>query len=289
MTFPNRIVLSRKGFDSKYGGVPSPIIDGKPIMLPIPEDAAHPEVTLRYDQIPSPIPEYSTYGEILGAIKGRKNLGSGRVHLDPDISASHHPNTPQWKPMFGQCDAAQGHLERYVTEGDIFLFFGWFRNVERTRDGSLRYIGDHMHLIHGWLQIERLLRPKEQAPPYEPCEHPHFRAPARNKNIVYVGADRLSFCNLPGAGRFSKYRETLRLTAPGERNQRSRWRLPSFFCDDAHSRLTYHRDREWSSEPPFAYVRSAPIGQEFVFDPSECSIEAHRWLTELLSCAGSDG
>lgn len=31
-----RIILSRKGFDSAGGGVPSPIVNGEPISLPIP-------------------------------------------------------------------------------------------------------------------------------------------------------------------------------------------------------------------------------------------------------------
>jgi len=285
MSFPKRLVLSRKGFDSTYGGVPSPIIDGIPIMLPIPEDAAHSEVTLRYDEIPSPIREYPTYGDILAAIGGRIR-NSDKAHLDPDISASHHPGTRQWKPMFGQCDAAQGLLEKYIGDGDIFLFFGWFREVERRNGGQLRYVGDHMHLIHGWLQVGCMLDPKVQEPPYTPCDHPHFRAPARNKNTVYVGAERLSFCHLPGAGSFRKYHPALRLTDPCERNRRSYWRLPSFFyCDDPDGRMTYHVNRKWRNQPPYSYVCSAPIGQEFVFDLRNCTSEAHQWLAELLSCA----
>ncbi len=31
-----KIIISRKGFDSKYGGCPSPIIGNRPISLPIP-------------------------------------------------------------------------------------------------------------------------------------------------------------------------------------------------------------------------------------------------------------
>ena len=32
-----RIIFSRKGFDAKNGGYPSPIINGKPCSLPIPK------------------------------------------------------------------------------------------------------------------------------------------------------------------------------------------------------------------------------------------------------------
>jgi hypothetical protein len=31
-----KLILSRKGFDSAAGGVPSPLIDGRPVSLPIP-------------------------------------------------------------------------------------------------------------------------------------------------------------------------------------------------------------------------------------------------------------
>ena len=31
-----KIIFSRKGFDTKFGGAPSPIIDGVPYSLPIP-------------------------------------------------------------------------------------------------------------------------------------------------------------------------------------------------------------------------------------------------------------
>ena len=33
-----RVILSRKGFDSGAGGVPSPIIDGRPVSMPIPQE-----------------------------------------------------------------------------------------------------------------------------------------------------------------------------------------------------------------------------------------------------------
>ena len=42
-------------------------------------------------------------------------------------------------PLFGQVGAAQGHLiKQKVSEGDIFLFFGWFRPVE-TELGDFKY------------------------------------------------------------------------------------------------------------------------------------------------------
>lgn len=290
MDFPKRIILSRKGFDSKYGGIPSPIIDGKLISLPIPEDPKHITVITAYGDLPSPVSGYRTYADILNALGKGSIAKERRVHLDPDISEVHHPGLTDWKPMFGQCEAAQGLLKNTgVAPGDLFLFFGWFRNAEHQPGGGLRYFGDHMHVVHGWLQIEKTLDPKTQPPPYEPCGHPHFIAPDRKNNIVYLATKRLSFADFPGAGSFRKYDQALRLTDPGERNRRSYWRLPSFFyCDDPDWRLTYHGKRKWRNEPPYSYVCSAPIGQEFVFDLRNRTSEAHQWLTELLSCADDE-
>ncbi|CAI8922445.1 hypothetical protein EMIT0158MI4_310005 [Burkholderia ambifaria] len=43
-------------------------------------------------------------------------------------------NIPGWRPALGQTGAAQGHLSNNgVGAGDVFLFFGWFRQVEKSR------------------------------------------------------------------------------------------------------------------------------------------------------------
>ena len=50
----------------------------------------------------------------------------------------HRP--PDWRPAFGQVGAAQKHLEQQgVSVGDVFLFFGWFRDVIRNTDGRWKY------------------------------------------------------------------------------------------------------------------------------------------------------
>ena len=64
-----------------------------------------------------------------------------------------------WRALFGQTDIAQRVLERErVGSGDLFLFFGWFREVEE-RAGVFRFVkgAPDLHLIWGWLQVERVL------------------------------------------------------------------------------------------------------------------------------------
>ena len=47
---------------------------------------------------------------------------------------------PGWRPLFGQEGAAETHLANQgVGTGDVFLFFGLFRPVEKAGDGW-RYV-----------------------------------------------------------------------------------------------------------------------------------------------------
>jgi len=112
-----KIILSRKGFDSASGGVASPILpDGSLLTLPIPD----PSGTVSFG-------EFRPHGVNLAQVahdltRGRLSADT-RVHLDPDLEASSLARLDGWRPAFGQCSAAQGHLERFnVGVGDLFLF-----------------------------------------------------------------------------------------------------------------------------------------------------------------------
>src|SRR5689334_1319956 len=126
-----KLVLSRNGFDSAAGGVPSPIFpDRRMYSLPIQAAGA----TKRYGEI---LKGDDRRGTDMGSVV--KDLTSGRVceeylaHLDPDLDPSALPRLPGWRPAFGQTGAAQTHLDHCgVGVGDLFLFFGWFRRVARA-------------------------------------------------------------------------------------------------------------------------------------------------------------
>ena len=75
----------------------------------------------------------------LGALVN--DLSRGRIkpthwaHLDPILDTRVSRGTG-WRPLFGQAGASESHLRKTgVSEGDIFLFFGWFRQVSKLRDG----------------------------------------------------------------------------------------------------------------------------------------------------------
>lgn len=277
-----RLILSRKGFDSQAGGAPSPIFeDGTMFSLPIPEKGSprtYAEVTLAGRPL-GPLVESLSRG------KTRADFG---VHLDPDLTSEAVPRRPGWRPSLGQCDAAQGVLRRAgVGEGDVFLFFGWFREVEERANGPTYLRGaPDLHVLFGWLQVGSVIRPPEDPPPVWAFDHPHVVHPHRSGNSIYLASEGLSLpgeqVDAPGAGTFRTYREDLRLTAPD--STRSVWELPRWF-DPRSGRppLGAHGDLgRWYQEDGDLRLRSVARGQEFVLEVDHYP-EAIAWIRELIA------
>ncbi|MGD0777485.1 MAG: hypothetical protein ABSC05_32225 [Candidatus Solibacter sp.] len=263
-----KLILSRKGFDSSAGGKPSPIFpDGSMISLPIPDKAS----PIAYQDIAGN--QHASVGELvqdLGRIPS-----THRAHLDPDLSATSIPRADGWRPLFGQEGAAESHLENQgVGPGDIFLFFGLFREVEKSVDGW-RYVrgSRSVHVIFGWLQVaERVAISNWPTDAPWALYHPHFRREPHPKNVVYVGAGRLTLPGLessaiPGAGLFAAFTPKLQLTEPPCRRP-GLWLLPDWFHPDGRaSTLTYHGGlARWQKSKGGVMLDSAYRGQEFVLD-----------------------
>jgi hypothetical protein len=274
MNIPRRIVLSRKGFDSKYGGCASPILsDGTLTSMPIRDDG----MPIRYQDI-NTVAGGLNLGNVVCKLKGCNVRSDSGVHLDPDRRELHGSGNPSWRPMFGQSDAAERHLERQgVGSNDLFLFFGWFRQVDKKLQFE-RSAHDE-HVVWGWLQVDHCFDPREKVPEWGKS-HPHCVKKDRKYNRVYVGRESLSFAiSKPGAGAFTIYHQDLRLTHPDETRRRSQWRIPSFFRD----RLTYHKTAKWIEDGSLCTISSAKIGQEFVFDTAGRESEVQTWLRTLFS------
>jgi hypothetical protein len=143
-----KIILSRKGFDSKYGGRPSPILpDGTMLSLPIPDD----DECTRYDDLFFEGVSYLNIIRDLGYSKKVVNC-----HLDPDLRYDVAIRNSAWRACFGQSGAAASHLKsNSIGVGDIFLFFGWFRKPEYDINRKLRYLkgAPDIHAIYGYLQV----------------------------------------------------------------------------------------------------------------------------------------
>ncbi len=285
-----RLILSRKGFDSQYGGVPSPIFpDGTMLSLPIP--SAHDTQGLgeiRHDGV--------DVGTVAAHLTGNRINQETRVHLDPDICGPALERSPSWRPAFGQIAAAQSHLaNQRVGRGDLFLFFGWFRKVERYGP-RWRYVpgSPDFHAIFGWLQVEEILSVGNQTEDILDAypwlhTHPHIVRATQYEspnNTIYLGSETLVLGGertcIAGGGCFGKFSPLLRLTAEGR--TRSVWCLPAWFSPEGKpSSLTYHgTPSRWSRQGGSVVLQTVAKGQEFVLDCAHYP-ESMEWLAALFA------
>ncbi len=265
-----RFILSRKGFDVTNGGCPSPILpDGKMISMPIPDESYWNSFSdLKF-------PGGGTYRDAWKALKP-KGSKCGGCHLDPDIRPNIRKGKPWlgWKPAFGQCDAAQGHLiNQKIGIGDVFLFFGWFRKTEFIEE-KIQFVNSapEIHAIYGYLQIGEILTGDD----LEKCIwHPHAHNDGKN-NTIYVASDSLIIdeknTGLSGAGTLT-YSDELNLTEPGQCH--SRWKLIEVLKNKDIT-LTYHDKDKCIKD---GYFQSVARGQEFVFSESDI---VTKWAVGLI-------
>lgn len=212
-----KVILSRKGFDSSNGGCPSPIMpDGTLLSMPIPSND-----DICYDEL---LWGDNTYKDILGQLKPRKEYG--KCHLDPDIRDNIRKNAiSDWKPAFGQKNAAQGVLNNAGVEpGDLFLFFGWFRQVEMT-DKGYRFVrkgnGDYfsfadMHVIYGYMQVGEIIKEPERIREYYWHPHSSKERTANSTNALYIPSETLSFDSSKKGSGVLDFRKDRVLTMEGK-------------------------------------------------------------------------
>lgn len=284
-----KIILSRKGFDSEHGGYPSPVLpDGRMVSLPIPREDNLGYGDLRFGD--------ETYLDLMRQLnhKIRDNgkccelTRNTKCHLDPDIREDVIPRYKGWRACFGQVGAAQTHLDnRDVQVGDLFLFFGWFRETimdeakdESRNKTSLRFCGSDLHAIFGYMQIGEIISRCDEnyREPIWMRGHPHLLEKRRklNNNNIYIANDRLTWNDdIPGAGTF-RFDRRLVLTKAGL--TRSRWELPDFF---RFATISHHSEDSWRED----YFQSAAIGQEFVVEPLDQVIS---WAKTLIDNCKAD-
>lgn len=148
-----KLILSRKGFDSGYGKMPSPILpDVRLVPLPIPSPSD------RFTLADINVPDLDLDQLLRDLSQGAHTLQTN-VHLDPDLDRSVDSRLPGWRPALGQTGSAQSHLrDNEIGAGDLFLFFGWFREIENYV-GTWRYVRNapHLHVMFGWIEVADVL------------------------------------------------------------------------------------------------------------------------------------
>ncbi len=280
-----RIILSRKGFDTSAGGCPSPVFpDGSFLALPIPDARSmipYSAIHLRGLNV----------GTLVKELTGKPGFEHQGAHLDPDLVRDSYPRAPGWQPLLGQTGAAGSHLRNQgVGCGDIFLFFGLFRDVMPTGEGW-RFVPEArpFQALWGWLRIGAMyaVDELEENQLRWARYHPHFRMGPDPRNRLYVARKRLGLHGrtgkTPGAGVFATLNEHLRLTAPGARSP-TEWLLPSFFFPKkGRPPLSYHGKRErWRQTRQGCRLQAVARGQEFVLD-AESYPETGDWLETLFT------
>jgi hypothetical protein len=287
-----KIILSRKGFDSSNGGCASPIFpDGRLVSLPIPASSAPTNFSdVGFDRL--------SLGELAGDLSRGKVLPDSPTHLDPDLSDEALPRQDGWLPAFGQTGAAQSHLNSQGVEvGDLFLFFGWFRNVEKNAKGCWNYVSGSpdRHVMFGWLQVGEILRVGARTDEFSQrhpwlARHPHLNGERSDSNTIYVASPSLilpgqsQLGQLAGGGAFGRVSDARTLSAP-DQTSRSLWRLPAFFAPSENDRtLSYHADpARWrAADNEWVYLQSVAKGQEFVMDLADAK-QQFGWLDAIFN------
>ena len=244
-----RIVFSRKGFDSASGGGPSPVVAGRPASLPIP--AGEGLSTTAYGAL-------GLGDHVAKASRGR--LGAESLcHHDPMFLEG-------GKALLGQCGAAQTHLANHgVGTGDVFLFFGLFRE-----EGSKPH-----HRLFGYLLVEEVL-PLATMGPTRKAElvalgFPHALAlhASNGNDTLYRGR----------GGQALRASDALRLTEDGA--SPTNWWVPEWLAEVG---LSYHDKPERWTMP--GRLKSVARGQEFVADVGERD-DARRWVEAIVAEIGA--
>jgi hypothetical protein len=270
-----KVSLSRKGFDSSAGGCASPILpDGTLVPLPIP--CGYGKSATTYDAL--------GLGEYVRDLTRGRLTGASAVHHDPDFRTG----------CFGQAGAAARHLAGHgFGPGDLFVFFGWFREVERTeggRDGRWRFVpgAPDRHIVFGWLQVGAVFPLPEARAEVPACAagHPHLEPFFDRPGVLYTAADHLRLPGLnrllPGRGLFTGSSQARVLTWPGA--PRSRWRLPATLMPGrAVPPLRHHADaRRWRRRAGAIELDTAKRGQEFVLD-LDAWAPARDWIVSMFA------
>jgi len=293
-----KIVISRKGVDSKYGAAASPIVmpAGEMWSIPIPEDGGAVHSSTRYGEI---MRASRSLGPIVAALTKNKLVPNHYAHFDPDLDEGSLARQPGWKGIFGQGHRGSfTHLNTTngVGVGDVFLFYGSFRQVDMKPSGYKYSRGSPvLHVFFGWLQVASQVSPAHANANMPWTRYfPHCVSPADRDSLLqflYI-SDKLNLPGmereLPGAGIFRTYHDELRLTLDGQ--TKGIWRLPGWMHPDNGCRLSCNGSLDrWSYLPDgSARLESADIGQEFVLTiPDRLSAQADTWLRTMIETHGT--
>ncbi len=274
-----KIIFSRKGFDSTAGGFPSPIFpDGRLFSIPIPsskDNCVYKDLDFHYknDSIQSILNDLT-----------QRNIHSKKwseCDYTTDTQCCHYDPMPFSDHEFsgialGQVNSAESHLRKQgVDEGDIFLFYGWFKRVHKING---RWIYDihqpDIHLIWSYMQInERIFLDSQDDQhialnkyPFL-AQHPHIGEQRGLKNSIYLSRKSSIF----------NYQDTRCLTDTKNYKGRATWRMPAVM--NQPKAFSYLNDFSLDNDETIISYRG--YGQEFVLDLDK--VQSHEDKNLILT------
>ena len=264
-----KIIFSRKGFDSSAGGIPSSKSGENLISFPIP----YKKNTL------------TTYNDI-GIGRYVKELSNNKIK--PNDTCHYDPNLDLGQ--FGQVGAAQSHLENNnVGVGDLFLFWGWFRETLTINKKTVFSKDNPGHYrLFGWLQIGEIIHLGKDPSWFlkkEPDSksHPHTIGLWAENNTLYLASDKLDAFGIDGYYGFGKFNASDKTNLSFDPyKKKSTWKCPKWL-NPKHggSGMTYHKDlKRWSDNS----VDIVGRGQEFITVPKKIN-ECKKWLKNIFKDA----
>jgi len=243
--------------------------DGTLLSMPIPSQ----NDTLSYCDL-----QYgkNTYSDILRQLATKHRFDQyDKCHLDPDIRNGVRINSVSgWRPAFGQIDKAQTYLSNnHLGKGDLFIFFGRFRQTRGSIDeGTLHFDKDMpiIHIIFGYMEIGGII-PYDKITGMNYTWHPHGCGERLKdkSNTLYIPAETLSFSkNYSGWGVFPFSKERV-LTLS---NKTGTWReIPALMPENVVG------NRKNSAKGEGIYY--AGQWQEIVLNENSISVE---WAKSLF-------
>lgn len=272
-----KVILSRKGFEPTHGGIPSPIMpDGTLLLLPKPKENG----MICYHDL---FFQGNSYYDI--AVSLENNLQSTLVHARCDsgcyILPSSHTPPLEWLPAYVHTGPLESHLSnQHICVGDIFLFYGWFRQTEYDEQHKLRFVPDakEQNIIFSYFQIGAII--KDIAFFRQQIKRPLLTFLDNRDvypNTIYLPTKKLSYNNQqPGCATLS-YSPKLVLTKPGYHY--NQWQLPDFLCAPDVT-ITYHNNRNNGFLTGKDYFKASPISEEFVIHGT---YDLKNWVHSLIN------
>ncbi len=267
-----KIIFSRKGFDSSSGGMPSYKKKENLISFPIPSQK---NTLTTYNDL--------GLGKYIQDLSNKKIKATDTCHYDPNLIYGE----------FGQVGAAQTHLENNnVQVGDLFLFWGWFRETISIEKKIVFSKNDPGHYrIFGWLQIGEIIHLSENPSWYlekkrkqlNSMSHPHTIGQWKKNNTLYLASKKLNVFgleNYDGFGKFKASKNTNLSINPSIK--KSKWKCPRWLNPNhGGCGMTYHQNlARWGNDTVDVVGR----GQEFVAVPNKFH-ECSQWLVNIFKDA----